>query len=67
MEMEVSTEDQKVDLVCSDVAHVFEDWSELCKCGEIARHRVIKCDHCGNQFWSRRAGNPKSEIPIAES
>jgi hypothetical protein len=59
--MNTETEDQKVDLVCSDVAHVFEDSQELCKCGEIARHRVIKCEHCGNEFWSKRATNPAEQ------
>jgi hypothetical protein len=62
--MNTETVDQKADPVCSDVAHVFEDHSEICKCGEVPRHRVIKCDHCGNQFWSRRATNPTEQKEV---
>jgi len=52
---------EQVDLVCSEVAHVFDDHSEICKCGEQPRHRAVKCDHCGNTYWTKRATNPKVE------
>jgi hypothetical protein len=62
--MNTETEDQKVELVCSDVAHVFEESQELCKCGEVARHRVIRCPTCKQEYWSKRATNPTEQKEV---
>jgi hypothetical protein len=62
--MNTETEDQKVNLVCSEVAHVFDDWSEVCKCGEMPRHRVIRCPTCKREYWSERATNPTKQKEI---
>jgi hypothetical protein len=56
------TEDSNhTELKCSEVAHVFDDHSEICKCGKVPRHRVIKCPTCKREHWSERAQNPKVE------
>lgn len=55
MEMEMSRREE----TCSNGAHVFDTHSEICKCGELPRHRAVRCAHCGNTYWTRQATNPE--------
>ena len=44
---------------CEGDRHVFEDHSEICVCGEQARHTTCKCDRCGNTHWLPRRANER--------